>query len=80
MSFMLIRPSTEIEVPDYKNLLAAWRSYGGLNTCVARFIVKKPLTEAQARRLPKALREKLSCSGDSIDRLEQLYRLEDPRD
>jgi hypothetical protein len=46
---------------------------------VGRFIVEKPLTVSQLRRLPKALKERLQCADDSVDELERLNRLEDTR-
>lgn len=56
MSYMHVIQLATIEVPDHKNLLAAWHSYGGI---VRRFIVRKPLTQSQLARLPKALRDLL---------------------
>jgi len=79
MFVMRIQPSATIEVEDFKNLLAAWRIHGGPDTLVGAFVVTKPLTEAQLRRLPSALRELVECPGDSVAWLERLYALEDPR-
>ena len=79
MAFMLIDRSTTIEVADHKNLLAAWRLHGGPLTLVGRFIVRKPLTASQLRRLPGALRGMLHYPDDSVDFLERLYSLDDPR-
>lgn len=45
----------------------------------AHFIVKRPLTVSQLRRLPEALKKKLHCPDDSVDFLERLHGLEDPR-
>ena len=58
MSFLLVTTPATIEVPTYKDLLAAWRLYGP-GPIVGRFIVEKPLTEAQLRRLPAELRSRL---------------------
>jgi hypothetical protein len=79
MTFMRIQRSTTIEVPDHKNLLAAWRLHGGPGSLVARFIVDKPLTASQLSRLPEALKARLHSPDDSVDFLERLYGLEDPR-
>jgi len=79
MTFMRIQRSTTIEVPDHKNLLAAWRLHGGPGTLVGRFIVDKPLTASQLSRLPEALKARLCSPDDSVDFLERLYGLEDPR-
>jgi len=79
MTFMRIQRSTTIEVPDHKNLLAAWRLHGGPGTLVGRFIVGKPLTASQLSRLPEALKARLCSPDDSVDFLERLYGLEDPR-
>jgi hypothetical protein len=53
---MTICPSTVVTVPDYKNLLAAWREYGHTGL-VGRFVVNKPPTPAQLRRLSAKLRD-----------------------
>ena len=58
MTYMRFNPAT-VTVPNHKNLLAAWKQYGGPLSVVGRFIVEKPLTESQLRRLPKGLRELL---------------------
>jgi hypothetical protein len=79
MTYMKVTPSTTVEVPDHKNLLAAWRIHGGPAMLVARFIVRKPLTESQLLRLPEALKERLHCLDDAVDFLERLFGLEDPR-
>lgn len=57
LSYARINPTTTITVPDYRNLLAAWKAYGGPLCIVGRFAVEKPLTGAQLRRLPQALRK-----------------------
>jgi hypothetical protein len=77
---MKIKRLTEIEVADHKNLLVAWRSHGGIDTLVGRFIVRKPLTVSQLSRLPKALKAKLHCPDDALDFLERLAALPDLRD
>jgi hypothetical protein len=59
MTFMLISASAKIEVHTHKDLLAAWRLYGGPGTLVGSFTVRKPLTETQLRRLPGGLRKRL---------------------
>jgi hypothetical protein len=80
MAYMKISPSTgTIEVPDHKSLLAAWREYGGPLCFVRRFIVGKPLTASQLRRLPEALKERLHGPNNALDFLDRLYGLEDPR-
>lgn len=56
MTYANVHSTTTVTVPDYKNLMAAWKEYGGQVSLVGRFIVKKPLTAAQLRRLPKGLR------------------------
>jgi hypothetical protein len=57
----------------------AWREYGrhGFDSVVGSFIVTKPLTKSQLRRMPKALKNVLRFD-DSVLWLEKLYRLEDP--
>ncbi len=60
MTLMTISPAT-IEVPTDKDLLSAWRLYGGPGTLVGRFVVEKPLTDAQLRRLPRDLRERVAA-------------------
>ncbi|MGB6303907.1 MAG: hypothetical protein WBF45_09165 [Acidobacteriaceae bacterium] len=76
-----IHPLTVITAEDYQGLLAAWKRYGGPLSLVGEFVVKKALTDAQYRRLPQGLKDRLK-EGDEIDAvsfLERLYRLPDPR-
>ncbi len=56
MYYFTIQDLRTITVPNFRTLLAAWRlrPYAGL-----RFIVTKPLTEAQRKRLPRALRDRV---------------------
>jgi hypothetical protein len=69
-----------IAVPDYKSLLVAWRMHGGPRSPVSlRFILAKPLTAAQFRRLPVGLTALIKCPDDSVAFLERLYSLKDPR-
>lgn len=56
MTYLKITALASIEVPDHRNLVAAWQSYG---TLVESFTVRKPLTAAQFRRLPAELRARL---------------------
>ena len=57
MPFCIIRALSVVEVPDHKNLLATWRLYGyGPASPVGRYIVEKPLTARQLRRLPEICR------------------------
>ena len=59
MTYMRIDQAV-IEVPNHRGLLEAARIYrGAALTLISRFRVRKPLTQAQARRLPKAIRERL---------------------
>jgi hypothetical protein len=61
MTYLRINTAlASIEVPDHRNLLAAWKQYGGPLTLVRSFTVRKPLTPAQLRRLPKDLRARLN--------------------
>ena len=57
MTYLKITALASIEVPDHRNLVAAWQSYG---TLVESFTVRKPLTAAQLRRLPADLRARLT--------------------
>jgi hypothetical protein len=61
MTYLKISALASIEVPDHKNLLAAWKQYGGPVgfSLVGSFTVRKPLTPAQLRRLPAELRSRL---------------------
>ena len=78
MPVMLITgPRATITVADHKNLRAAWKLYRHC-PLAGRFIVRKPLTEAQLRRLPAELQDRVS-SPDDLEFLERLYALEDMR-
>lgn len=79
MSYCTIQSLTTITVEDHKNLLAAWKLYGH-SVLVGRFIVEKPLTEAQLRRLPKALKSRIEYPvGGAVDWLRALWSLPDTR-
>lgn len=79
MTITKVSPQTgTIEVPDFKSLMAAWKTYGGPFCMVRRFIVEKPLTASQLGRLPGPLRARIAVD-DAVVWLERLYGLEDPR-
>jgi hypothetical protein len=44
-----------------------------------RFIVAKPLTDSEFRRLPNALKGLIDAPDTSVAFLEWLYNLKDPR-
>ena len=65
MTLCTIRPATTVEVRDYQTLMKIWPVYREDPTrlvLVGNFVVEKPLTQAQRRRLPKGLKTKLRCS------------------
>jgi hypothetical protein len=70
-------PRATVTVPDHKTLRDVWKTYKH-SLLVGRFIVEKPLTPAQLRRLSAKLRDRVS-SPDDLVFLEALYALEDPR-
>jgi len=83
MSLSLITPTTTITVSDRRALLAAWKRYDVLSrTLIGRYVVEKPLTDAQLRRLPMELRDRL-VNGEppctSVIELERLFGLPDTR-
>ncbi len=80
MDYRRINEAVTVPVANYKSLLAAWRMHGGSRAPVAlRFIVAKPLTDSEFRRLPNALKGLIDSPDDSVAFLEWLYNLEDPR-
>ncbi len=67
MSLSLIDRTTTITVSDHRNLLASWRRYDVLSrTLIGSYVVEKPLTEAQLRRLPRELRARQRCAAPPI--------------
>jgi len=78
MDIFGVHPLTVITVKDHKGLRQAWKRYGGAFPLVGEFVVRKPLTESQLRRLPEGLRA-LVRTADDVSFLERLYRLPDPR-
>jgi hypothetical protein len=79
MAFTRIK-AVRIPVADCKSLLVAWRMHGGPNAPASlRFIVAKPLTDSEFRRLPDALKGLIDSPDDSVVFLNWLYGLEDPR-
>jgi len=80
MDFAPVRRTVTIAVADHKSLLVAWRMHGGPRCAAAlRYIVAKPLTDSQFRRLPRELKPLIDSPDDSVAFLEWLYSLEDPR-
>lgn len=75
---LVIRPSTVVEVSNYKDLLAAWKLHGQTGL-VGRFAVREPLTPSQLGKLPPGLRPLVELPDESLAFLERLYSLEDPR-
>jgi len=59
MTYLKISATTSIEVLNHRSLREAWKQYGGPGTLVGLFVVTKPLTPAQLRRLPADLRDRL---------------------
>jgi hypothetical protein len=61
MSYCLITALSTVEVEDHKNLLGVWPTYKDPHKLllISSFIVKKPLTASQRRRLPAGLRDRL---------------------
>jgi hypothetical protein len=54
----------KIPVANYKSLVTAWRMHRGPRPAVAlRFIVAKPLTDSEFRRLPNALKGLIDFPG-----------------
>ena len=79
MDFARINEGVTIPVADYKSLLRAWRMHEGPRGSALRFIVARPLTDSEFRRLPKALKGLIDSPDDSVAFLEWLYSLQDPR-
>jgi hypothetical protein len=80
MNSTRVNEAVTIPVADYKSLLVAWRMHGGPRPRVAlRFIVAKPLTNSEFRRLPNALKGLIDSPDDSVAFLEWLYSLKDTR-
>jgi hypothetical protein len=64
MNVTFINVATTLEVEDYKGLLSAWKRFGGRNAfplCLVKrfYLVERP-TDAQLRRLPNELKNRLS--------------------
>jgi hypothetical protein len=61
MSYCRITALSTVEVSDHKNLLGVWPTYKDPRTLllISSFVVTKPLTAAQLRRLPADLRARL---------------------
>jgi hypothetical protein len=79
MSHWLIHPTTTITTPDLRTLRAVWKSYGPTGL-VGSYVVEKPITEAQLRRLPSGLLDRLT-NGEppctSVVELERIFGLPD---
>ena len=59
MTYLRIAQTASVTAFNFQSLLAAWRRYGGPGSLVGTFVVSKPLTAAQLRRLPLGLRRRL---------------------
>jgi hypothetical protein len=81
MSCWLIHPTTTITTPDHRTLRDVWKRYRHTGL-VGNYVVEKPLTDAQVRRLPMELRDRLTngeppCTG--VIELERIFGLPDTR-
>lgn len=64
MVYMKIRALTTITVADHRSLVKAWSTWNERERAlIGRFIVEKPLTDAQFRRLPAALKRIVEGPG-----------------
>jgi len=58
--YSLIHHTTTVTVHTHKDLLQMWRGYGPLaQMLIGTVVCERPITEAQRRRLPALLRERL---------------------
>jgi hypothetical protein len=77
----LIHPTTTVTTFDHRSLRAVWKQYRHTGL-VGSYVVEKPLTEAQLRRLPMDLRDRLT-NGEppctSAVELERIFGLPDTR-
>ena len=62
MLYMKTHTVKTITVPNLRTLRAAWRTYRSSDAQLW-FIVSKPLSDAQLRKLPEGLRERLTVSA-----------------
>jgi hypothetical protein len=65
----------EVLVSRLEDLIGAWRAYGP----TVRYRMSNPLSDSQLRKLPPALHRALQ-TGDTVEWLEGLYNLDDPRE
>jgi hypothetical protein len=79
MSFAMIEAGAVVTVHDRESLLALYRAHRDYLHLIREFVMDGPLTARQLERLPRPLRERLTLVDASVERLEQLYDLEDPR-
>ncbi|HSY34439.1 MAG TPA: hypothetical protein VK814_01690 [Acidobacteriaceae bacterium] len=81
MSAWLVHPTTTITAFDHRSLRAVWKRYRHTGL-VGSYVVEKPLTDAQLRRLPMELRDRLT-NGEppctSVVELERIFELPDTR-
>ncbi|HTB97317.1 MAG TPA: hypothetical protein VK716_09940 [Terracidiphilus sp.] len=70
-----------IQVVDYRSLMIAWHLHSGSSSSAdLRFSVAEPLTDLQFQRLPEALKASIESSEPSLEFLERMFHLPDPRD
>jgi hypothetical protein len=60
--FAIFKPSTVIEVSDYRNLVHSWRTYKRVHHLVGRWSVER-LTKAQHKRLSRELKARLEVKA-----------------
>jgi hypothetical protein len=58
MSYLVITRAAIVKVSDHQSLRSAWKVYGQQNV-VGTYLMDKPLSPAQLRRLPKELRARV---------------------
>ena len=80
MAYFITQPGATVTAHDYEHLLAAYEHFKSARELIARFVVTETLSEAQIRSLPSPLRKRLVFSDASVESLERLASLPDPRD
>jgi hypothetical protein len=80
MAYCKIQAGAVVTAHDHASLLTSFRQYRDCLELVREFVMDGPLTAGQIERLPKPLSERLTLVDASVERLERLLRLPDPRE
>lgn len=79
MTYCRVEAGTTITTHSYESLVAVYEQYKSCRELIGEFVVTVPLTEEQMCSLPGPLRKRCTFPDASVESLDRLASLPDPR-